>query len=146
MYGFSFGICRWRCIHGQRLAAEAGACVQMQNNEAFWRMHDYLFEHQDQLTADNLISKSVGFAGSLRGVRPERTRACLERHTTASRIQNDMALAAANHITGTPTVLVNGERAGSGAPTREHLLTLIREASQGAGPSRGAPLAPMAWP
>jgi protein-disulfide isomerase len=43
------------------------------------------------------------------------------------RIQKDEALAKANNISATPTVFVNGMRV-DGAPSREHLLTLIQEA------------------
>jgi protein-disulfide isomerase len=109
-------------------AAEIAACVERQSGEAFWRVHDYLFEHQQELTAENLTSRLMGFAGSLRGVHAGGIRACVEHRVSAPLLHGDAALAAELHVSGTPTVFVNGERLGSGAPTREHLLTLIREA------------------
>jgi protein-disulfide isomerase len=109
-------------------AAEIAACVETQNGEAFWRVHDYLFEHQQELTPGNLTPRLIDFAGSLRGVHRGQVRQCVEKRAAAPRLQADAALAAALHVTGTPTVFVNGERLGSGAPTREHLLTVIREA------------------
>lgn len=111
-----------------RQAAETAACVERQSGEAFWRVHDYLFENQQELTPENLTPRLMGFAGSLRGVRPGQVRECVAKHVSAPRLYGDAALAAALHVSGTPTVFVNGERLGSGAPTREHLLTVIREA------------------
>ena len=109
-------------------AAEAAACVRDQSGEAFWRVHDYLFAHQEELTPDNLNPRLMGFVRSLHGLRPEQVRTCVEKQLSAPRIQRDVALAAANQVTGTPAVFVNGRRLNGGAPTREHLLTLIREA------------------
>ena len=109
-------------------AAEIAACVERQSGEAFWRVHDYLFEHQQELTPGNLTPRLMGFAGSLRGVRAGQVRECVEKHVSAPRLQADVALATELHVSGTPTVFVNGARLGSGAPTREHLLTVIREA------------------
>lgn len=109
-------------------AAETAACVERQSGEAFWRVHDYLFENQQEITIENLTPRLMGFTGSLRGVRAGQVRECVAKHVSAPRLQGDAALAAALHVTATPTVFVNGERLTSGAPTREHLLTLIREA------------------
>lgn len=48
-----------------RPAAEVAACVQMQDTAAFWQVHDYLFEHQGELTPQNLQPRLIGYAGSL---------------------------------------------------------------------------------
>jgi hypothetical protein len=37
-----------------RAAAEASACAQDQGSGYFWRFHNYLFEHQGELTPQNL--------------------------------------------------------------------------------------------
>lgn len=123
-----------------RQAAEAAACAQIQSAEAFWRVHDYLFQHQQEINPENVGQRVMSVAGPLHGVRPEQVRACIEKHLSAPRVQRDIALAASSQVTGTPTVFVNGERIGSGAPTREHLLTLIREAQREAGPPVKGPV------
>ncbi len=108
-------------------AAETAACVQMQSPEAFWRVHDYLFEHQRELTPDNIGLKLKDFTTSLRSVRASQVGECLDMHLALPRIERDLSLASANKVSGTPTVFVNGQQAAGGAPTREYLLTLIRE-------------------
>jgi protein-disulfide isomerase len=70
----------------------------------------------------------MGFAGLLRGLNAGQVRECVEKRLSNTRIQGDAALATVLLVSGTPTVFVKGERLGSGAPTREHLLTAIREA------------------
>ena len=37
-----------------RTAAEAAACAQQQGDSYFWKLHDYLFEHQKTINADSL--------------------------------------------------------------------------------------------
>ena len=108
-------------------AAEIAACVDMQNPEAFWLVHDYLFEHQRELRAENLNQQVMGFVGSLRGVRVSQVHECAEKHLAMPRIQRDLALASASKVSGTPSVFVNGQPANGGALTREYLLTLVRE-------------------
>lgn len=108
-------------------AAETAACVQMQNREAFWRVHDYLFEHQNELTPQNLLHQLTAYLGSIHTVRVEQVRKCVLEQQALPRIQLDLAVAAANKVHGTPTVFVNGQPLNGGTPTREHLLTLIRE-------------------
>ncbi len=108
-------------------AAEIAACVQMQSRESFWRVHDYLFEHQRELSPENLRPQLMGFISTLRGVRVEQVGECVDKQLARPRIQRDLALAAENKVSGTPSVFVNGQPVTSGAPTREYLLTLIRE-------------------
>jgi protein-disulfide isomerase len=114
-----------------RRAAETAACVQAQSGEAFWRVHDYLFAHQRELTAENLDRNLMGFIGTLPAVRADLVRNCLDKGAALPRIQRDMALAAASDVRGTPTVFVNGRALSSGAPNREYLLTVIRETQDG---------------
>lgn len=40
-----------------RAAAEAASCAQDQNGEYFWRLHDFFFDHQGELTRENLRQK-----------------------------------------------------------------------------------------
>jgi protein-disulfide isomerase len=71
----------------------------------FWPMHDFLFEHQDQLDASRLLAAAA--------------RLDLDRHQLQvawrdgalhTRIREDVASGAASGVTGTPTFFINGER------------------------------------
>jgi protein-disulfide isomerase len=108
-------------------AAVAAGCVQMQDKTAFWRVHDYLFEHQREIDLSNLRPKLMNFVTSIRNVRSEQLRDCMDRQSSLPRIEKDLALASENKVHGTPTIFVNGQPATGGALTREYLLTLIRE-------------------
>ena len=109
-------------------AANLAACVQMQNREAFWSVHDYLFDHQQELDPESLPSKMREFLRSLRNIRADKAIECANRGTPAPRIAEDVALASKNKVQGTPTVFVNGRRVNGGSLTREHILTLVQEA------------------
>src|SRR5438094_800620 len=43
-------------------AAIAGRCVFKQNPNAFWDYHDWIYDHQAEITADNLRAKVLEFA------------------------------------------------------------------------------------
>jgi protein-disulfide isomerase len=88
--------------HAQ-LAAEASEAAARQG--AFWEMHDLLLEHQDALTARDLI----GYAASL-GLDTEQFAADLRKHAGAAHISEDVDSADLSGVSGTPTFFVNGKR------------------------------------
>jgi Na+/H+ antiporter NhaA len=89
-------------LHAQ-LAAEAAEAAAAQN--AFWELHDLLFEHQDALEVDDLIS----YAGQL-GLDVERFERDLMDHAGATRVADDVDSADLSGVTGTPTFFINGQR------------------------------------
>jgi Na+/H+ antiporter NhaA/predicted DsbA family dithiol-disulfide isomerase len=88
--------------HAQ-LAAEAAEAAGRQG--AFWEMHDRLFDHQDALTARDLI----GHAAAL-GLDVERFAADLRKHAGAAHVSEDVDSADLSGVSGTPTFFVNGKR------------------------------------
>jgi Na+/H+ antiporter NhaA len=84
-------------------AAEAAEAAGKQG--AFWEMHDLLLDHQDALTARDLI----GYAGSL-GLDVERFTADLRKHAGAAHVAEDVDSADLSGVSGTPTFFVNGMR------------------------------------
>jgi protein-disulfide isomerase len=82
------------------LAAEA-AGAQGQ----FWPMHDTLFENQDALENDDLIS----YAEEL-GLDLERFVADFENETHLDKVRNDFRSGVRSGVNGTPTFFVDGER------------------------------------
>ena len=107
-----------------RPAAEAAACAQEQGNSYFWALHDFIFDHQKELTRDNLLQKLAESAKSLSGFDPRKFSSCVVERRTAAQIDRDIAFAEQNSVDGTPTVFVNGKRIQIVGP--EQLRTLIR--------------------
>src|ERR1039457_5183526 len=51
-----------------RMAAEAAGCAQLQSNEAFWSLHDRIFQGQTAITAGNAKEKLAEFASATKGI------------------------------------------------------------------------------
>jgi Na+/H+ antiporter NhaA len=88
--------------HAQ-LAAEAAEAAASQGK--FWQMHDQLLDHQDALTAKDLIR----YAGEL-GLDTDRFTADLRQHAGQAKIAADVDSADLSGVSGTPTFFVNGKR------------------------------------
>jgi protein-disulfide isomerase len=86
-----------------QVAAEAAEAAALQ--DAFWEMHDLLFERQTDLRPSDLI----GYARDL-GLDGERFADDLRRHTGAARIAQDVDGADLSGVSGTPTFFINGRR------------------------------------
>jgi len=86
-----------------QLAAEAAEAAAGQGE--FWRMHDQLLAHQQDLRPADLIR----YAGEL-GLDVERFRSELRDHTHAARIAEAVESASLSGVSGTPTFFVNGRR------------------------------------
>jgi protein-disulfide isomerase len=85
------------------LAAEVSESAG--TKELFWAMHDWLFEHQEQITPDGLLAgaESVG----LRGDTVDRE---VSEHVWADRVRRDFVSGIRSGVNGTPTFYVNGVR------------------------------------
>jgi protein-disulfide isomerase len=86
-----------------QLAAEAAEAAGRQ--DAFWEMHDLLFEHQDALSPRDLMS----YAEEL-GLEAERFMDDLREHAGAAQVAEDVDSADLSGVSGTPTFFVNGRR------------------------------------
>ena len=103
-----------------QIAAEAAEAAAAQG--AFWRMHDHLFAHQDQLRPTDLMR----YAAELE-LDVERFGRDLRRHDGAPRIATDVESADLSGVSGTPTFFVNGRR-HQGAYDIEALTSAVRQA------------------
>jgi Na+/H+ antiporter NhaA len=103
-----------------QLAAEAAEAAAEQ--DAFWEMHDLLFEHQDALRPSDLI----GYGEQL-GLDTERFADALQRHAGAARIAEDVDTADLSGVSGTPSFFVNGRR-HAGAYDLQTLTKAVRTA------------------
>jgi protein-disulfide isomerase len=108
-----------------RPAAEAAACAHEQGDRYFWSFHNYLFEHQREITPNNLRPKLDAYGAALQGFDPADFTACLDQKRTAAKVEQDVALGTEFGVQGTPTLFINGQLVTGVHP--EQIRTYIRE-------------------
>ncbi len=98
------------------LAAEAAQeAFAQRGNAGFWRFHDTLFEHQQNLERADLERYATE-----QGLDMTRFRAALDNHTHQARIRDDMAAADATGASiGTPAFFINGKFVAGALPFEE---------------------------
>lgn len=92
-----------------RRAALASICASLQGNDAFWRIHDFFFSHQDTLTRDNFDEEVAGFGGD-GSLNMNQFQSCMNGHEAEGVLLRDQALARKYRVDGTPIVFINGRR------------------------------------
>lgn len=110
-----------------RPAAEAALCAQEQGDNYFWSVHDFMFEHQQEITPDTLFPKLAAAAKSFDHFSQQQFATCLVERKTATRVDEDIAFAQKNGINATPTVFVNGRQTKIVAA--DQLRTIIQQLS-----------------
>ena len=88
-------------------AAIAGRCIFKQNPAAFWDYHDWIYEAQSDVTADNLKSKIMEFVKG-REIDALQLERCMDTKGTLPEIEKSVAEAKGVGVAGTPTLFVNG--------------------------------------
>jgi protein-disulfide isomerase len=112
-----------------RLAAEGAACAQLQNADAFWSMHDKIFQHQQEITADNVKQKLSEYAQNTKSLDTKSFQACLNNEMSLGLVFRDMNLASTNKVDATPTLYINGHHV-PGVRDAQQLRDLIAEAKK----------------
>ena len=104
------------------LAAQAAEAAGDQDR--FWEMHHMLFEHQDALENDDLVSyaKAIGidfvrFAQELRG------------QVNLPKVRADFLSGVRSGVNGTPTFFINGERFDTAWDDPTVLLAALAQAA-----------------
>lgn len=98
-----------------RPASEVGASVfASAGNDAFWKYHDQIFQHQTALENDDLIGYAV-FAGA----QANTVRSDLRTHRFRERVARDEALGKQVGVDGTPAFFINGARIVGARPFAE---------------------------
>jgi protein-disulfide isomerase len=92
-----------------RMAAIAGRCVFRQNAASFWDYHDWIFDKQADITAENLKAKALEFAASKKLDTLQLGR-CMETRATEADVNRTSAEARALGVNSLPTLFVNGRR------------------------------------
>ncbi len=122
-------------------AAVAGQCAYQQSNDAFWRLHDYFYENQAQLNAQNLEQKLDAFA-TRAGLDAAAFSACRQQQATRHRVEASLEEAAALGIANTPTTFINGRPLVGNQPRQiidrliDFEVTLARQLQKQGTPQR----------
>jgi len=90
-------------------AAIAGRCVFRQNPGAFWDYHDWIYEHQGEITKDNLRDKVLEFAKG-KEIDALQLGRCMDTKATEAEVDKSIAESRGLRVTSTPTLFVNGRR------------------------------------
>lgn len=107
-----------------KTAAVAGRCIFRQNPAAFWDFYDWVFEHQAEITPQNVKEKLVQYVSSKGSqIEPLQFGRCLETRATLAEVEKNIAEAKALQINSIPTLFVNGRRL-----VGNHGWTVIRQA------------------
>lgn len=88
--------------HAQH-AAEAAEAAAEQNK--FWEMHDYIYEHQQALDDENLEKYAAKLGLDLAKFKDD-----MSTHTYAGRIRDDFLSGIHSGVNGTPTFYIDGIR------------------------------------
>ncbi len=90
-------------------AAMDGRCVYNQSPAAFWKFHDWIYEHQAEITPDNLKDKVMEWSKSAELDNMQLGR-CVENKSAEADVNREMEEARSLKIDGTPTTFINGRR------------------------------------
>lgn len=86
------------------MAARASEAARLQNS--FWEMHDMLYQHQDALEEEDLVSYA-----ELLGLDAEQFEQDFESAEVIDKVQADFEEGKALGVTSTPTFIINGDMA-----------------------------------
>jgi protein-disulfide isomerase len=93
-----------------RGAAIMGRCIYTQNNEAFWAYHDWIFQHQAEITAENLRPMALDYAKTDKNLNITSLNACMTAPEPRAQVDRTIAMGDALKINATPTFFINGRR------------------------------------
>jgi len=91
-------------------AAIDGRCIFQQSLPGFWKFHDWIYEHQTDITYENLKTQVLDFAKTLPDLDSIQLGHCIDTKATAAEVDASMAEARSLHVDATPTVFLNGRR------------------------------------
>lgn len=93
-------------------AAEASECAaKLGGNDAFWKMHDKIFEKSPAIGADALVATAREI-----GLNEAAFKSCLDSGEMANRVNDDVASGNDSGVEGTPATFVNGKLISGAVP------------------------------
>jgi len=112
------------------VAAEMAECVTLQKPSEFWKVHDFLFENQSQLTADSIRDKITQFVAANVAIDQAQYRSCVDNDLAMGPVKKEMDLGQKLGVRGTPSIFINGAFY-SGFKDAPQLRALIEGAQKG---------------
>ena len=91
-------------------AAVAGRCVFRQNPPAFWKYFDWMYQHQNDITPENLKTQVLEFAKEAKDLDGMQLGRCMDTKETEAEVDASIAQGKSLRIDATPTMFVNGRR------------------------------------
>jgi protein-disulfide isomerase len=132
-------------VHPWALTAALGArCAYMQSPEAFWLVHDAIFENQEIISAENVWDKTLEFAARA-GLDKEAVKACMSGPDAKKAVETNVTDGTAVQVDSTPSVFVNGRPVNGGdeAALRQYIEYELKSQP---GPAPGSTPAPKPKP
>lgn len=103
-------------IHPWAETAAIGArCAYEQSPEAFWKIHNAIFDDQDVISPENIWDKLVSYA-SQAGLNADTFKACLSSAGAQKAVDAEHGEGVAVGVNSTPTVYVDGRPLAGGDP------------------------------
>jgi protein-disulfide isomerase len=118
-----------------RAAAEVGRCLGDQNQNSFWLWHDWVFEHQKDVTEANVRENAIRIA-TTDHLDVDKASNCIDKHGTAAEIDRSITAGQELQIQQTPAFFING-RLVNGAVAWATLDALIQLELQHAAQNHG---------
>jgi len=91
-------------------AAMAARCIARQSVDAFWAYHDWIFEHQDQITPANLQDQVMEWAKGQGQIDTVKLAQCVDTKATEADVEKTVLQGRELAVNSTPTLFVNGRR------------------------------------
>jgi protein-disulfide isomerase len=97
------------------LAAKYGLCVARQNNDAYWKFVDTVYDHQDELQSqsEEQVAPKLKEYAAAAGVNADQAEKCTSDPAIAVKINDSMILGRDMDVTGTPTLFIGGRKIGN---------------------------------
>ncbi len=103
-------------------AAIAGQCANQQNTQAFWKLHDSIFDAQQVISPSNASDK-INDLASHAGLNLDAFRTCIASPEPTHAIEGSIEQGHTLNVNSTPTVFVNGRRiVGADRVLLDHLI------------------------
>jgi protein-disulfide isomerase len=93
-----------------KAASIAGRCIYRQSPAAFWKYHDWIYDHQADITPDNLKTQVTDFAKTASEIDGVQFGHCVDTKATEAEVDASLAEGKALHVDATPTLFLNGRR------------------------------------
>ncbi|MFI5394454.1 MAG: thioredoxin domain-containing protein [Candidatus Binatia bacterium] len=110
--------------------ALAAACARKQSPAGFWKMYDFLFQNQQEISLDNLKEKAQGVIKEA-GLDVTAFDACFDNKAALDAVKSDETEAEALGVNSTPTFFINGQKLEGAVPFENFKAVLDQALSAG---------------